>query len=280
MNTRCLNVCYFALLMFLVLGISSSGQAQNAADSQKVTNSTDLDQAIEDAIKNQPVEKSAPETEVTPEMYKKEEIVPPSEAVTTESTNKKSAAQNAVLEGIQISSEPGEVSDEKIYTCYFIFRDKPTSYFYEAKQKENIIVFEFNDVELGASPIPSVKELPIQGFRIETDKVDANKEVVGLTPEWHDIVKVNFYMDGIPLINVKDEYSVISFSFKWSTNPEKQKMLVKKETNNRPLILSLIGGAALVAGGVVTYFLVKPETTTGPQELDIKDLPKPPNPHP
>jgi hypothetical protein len=280
MKKMSLNAGSFAFLMFLVLGISSSGQAQYAPDSQNVTNAGDLDKAIEDAIKNQSAGKGEPEAEVSPDMYKKEEIVPPSETVKTESTNKRSAAQNAVLEGIQISSEPGEVSDEKIYTCYFIFRDKPTSYFYEAKQKEKIIVFEFNDVELGASPIPSVKELPIQGFRIETDKVDANKEVVGLTPEWHDIVKVNFYMDGIPQINVKDEYSVISFSFKWSTNPEKQRTLIKKETNNRPLVLSLIGGAALVAGGVVTYFLVKPETTTGPQELDIKDLPKPPNPHP
>lgn len=70
-----------------------------------------------------------------------------------EDTEKKSKVQNAILEGIQISSDSGETAQEKIVTCYFIFRDKPTSYFYEAKQKEKEIVFEFNDVIVGPSPI-------------------------------------------------------------------------------------------------------------------------------
>lgn len=171
---------------------------------------------------------------------------------------KVSAVQNAVLEGIQLSKEAGDSPDESIVSCYFIFRDKPSSYFYEAKVKQKTIVFEFNDVVLGVSPIPSAKEPPIQGFRIESQKVDANKEVVGLNPEWHDILKVSFFFDAIPEITVKDEYSVISYSFRWSTNPEKQKELVKDEGGNKVLLFSLIGcGVALGAAGA--YFFLKEE---------------------
>lgn len=159
-----------------------------------------------------------------------------------------SAVQNAVLEGIQLSKEPGDTPDESVITCYFIFRDKPTSYFYEAKVKQKTIVFEFNDVARGVSPIESSKESPIQGFRIESAKVDANKEVVGLNPEWHDILKVSFFFDAIPEITVKDEYSVISFSFKWSTDVEKQKDLVMDDGGNKALLFTLIGGGLAVGG--------------------------------
>ncbi len=173
---------------------------------------------------------------------------------------RKSLVQNAVLEGIQLSKEPGDTPDENIITCYFIFRDKPTSYFYEAKVKQKTIVFEFNDVVLGPSPIPQAKEPPIQGFRTETEKVDANREVVGLNPEWHDILKVSFFFDAVPEITVKDEYSVISFSFRWSTDPEKQKELVQDEGGNKALLFSLIGGGVGISAlaGILIFFKDEP----------------------
>ncbi len=170
-----------------------------------------------------------------------------------------SVVQNAVLEGIQLSKEPGGAPDESIITCYFIFRDKPSSYFYEAKVKQKTIVFEFNDVVLGASPIPSAKEPPIQGFRIESDKVDANREVIGLNPEWHDILKVSFFFDAIPEITVKDEYSVISYSFRWSTNPEKIEELTVDEGGNKALLFSLIGGG-IVLGGLGAFLIFKEDS--------------------
>jgi hypothetical protein len=193
------------------------------------------------------------------------------------SSTKKSKIQNAVLEGIQLSSEPGESIDEKIVTCYFIFRDKPSSYFYEAFPKEKEIVFEFNDVQVGASPILSAKEPPIQGFRFQSEKIDANKEVVGLNPEWHDILKVHFFFDAIPEITVKDEYSVISFAFKWTTNPEKVKQYTQKYGVNKPLLISLISGGIAIPA-VVALILLKnadpPNTETPP--LSIHDLPSHP----
>jgi hypothetical protein len=188
-----------------------------------------------------------------------------------------STIQNAILEGIQLSSEPGESSDEKIVTCYFIFRDKPSSYFYEALPKEKEIVFEFNDVEVGSSPILSAKEPPIQGFRFQSQKIDANKEVVGLNPEWHDILKVHFFFDAIPEITVKDEYSVISFAFKWTTNPEKVKQYTQRYGVNKPLLISLIGGGIAIPAVVALVLLSKNDGPDEPLPLSIEDLPSHPS---
>jgi len=193
-----------------------------------------------------------------------------------------SSIQNAVLEGIQLSSEPGQEAHERIITCYFIFRDKPSSYFYEAKPKENKLVFEFNDTELGASPIPSMQEKPIQGFRVEPIKVDVNAEVKGLKPEWHDVIRVSFYMDAVPEISVKDEYSVISYTFTWSTDPSKQKayMAVDAGQKSKTLMFSIGGGVGLAAAaGVVWYFLQGGKTPDKTPELSIDDLPRHPDPH-
>jgi hypothetical protein len=164
--------------------------------------------------------------------------------------------QNAVIEGIQLSSEPGEKSDEKVISCYFIFRDKPSSYFYEVKAKEKKIVFEFNDTKTGSSPIPSTAEAPIRGFTAELQKIDINKEVKGLKPEYHSQVRVTFQLDKVPEIHVVDEYNVISFSYKWSDNPAKTDNYVLKEGSNKTIWIS----SACVAGvgaGVLGYYIWK-----------------------
>lgn len=188
-----------------------------------------------------------------------------------------SSAQNAVLEGIQLSSEPGDEEHEKIITGYFIFRDKPTSYFFEAKPRENKIVFDFNDTEMGSSPIPSQKEPPIEGFRIEETKIDINAEVQGLTPEWHDVLRVSFFMDNIPEITVKDEYSIISFSFRWTTDPTQIKKYVQERNTGKVFLFSSLGLGA-VGGGLLAYFLIQPDTPPEePKPLGIDDLPSHPD---
>ena len=170
---------------------------------------------------------------------------------------KVSLVQNAVLEGVQISKEPGESPDESIITGYFIFRDKPSNYFYEVKKKQKLIEFEFDDVVEGSSPIASVEEPPIKGFKIESRKIDKNKDVVGLNPEWHDVIKVTFRCDAVPKINVKDEYSIISFSFRWSTKEDKAEIYTDNDRNRKPLLFVLLGtGAAL--GGLGAYLFLKP----------------------
>ncbi|HUI91993.1 MAG TPA: hypothetical protein VLX68_07090 [Chitinivibrionales bacterium] len=182
--------------------------------------------------------------------------------------------QNAVLEGIQISSEPGKEAGENVVTCYFIFRDKPSSYFYEKKPKINKLVFEFNDTQKGTSPIPSTKQPPIDGFEIEQKKIDINKEVKGLNPEYHDMISVTFNLTAMPIISVTDEYNVISFTFKWNPNNVK-KYISTEEKPNGAVIGTSIGGGVLLLG-VVGYFLWKrfnPPPQQGEEILDTTDLP-------
>jgi hypothetical protein len=185
--------------------------------------------------------------------------------------------QNAVIEGVQLSSEPSKEANESIITCYFIFRDKPSSYFYEVKKKTNKLVFEFNDTQKGNSPVASQKLAPIEGFELEQGKIDVNREVKGLNPEWHDMVTVTFSLSAIPKINVADEYNVISFSFKWSSDPAKAKALVAHEGGVSPGAVVGISGGVLVAGGIAGYFiwnyLKSRPGPVGQGEVDTNDIP-------
>lgn len=180
--------------------------------------------------------------------------------------------QNAVLEGIQFSSEPGKEPEEKVITCYFIFRDKPSSYFYEVRKKTKKLVFEFNDTQKGTSPVASQKETPIEGFEIEQKKIDVNKEVRGLNQEWHDLISVSFDLSMLPQVHVSDEYNVISFSYKWTTDPLKIKNYVVQDDGKKNLVIwGSVGGLALIGGGILIFLPHK--TTPPPGPLSKDDLP-------
>ncbi len=183
--------------------------------------------------------------------------------------------QNAVLEGIQISSEASNVPGEKIVTCYFIFKDKPSSYFYEIKKKNKKLIFEFNDTQIGTSPIGSTNEPPLERFDIEQRKIDVNKEVKGLNQEWHDLIAVTFFLSKVPQIEVKDEYNIISFSYKWTTDPAKEKDYeIQEDHRNKVLVFGSIGAVGLVGGGFLWYFLSHKGTSTEPEgPIPINDLP-------
>lgn len=178
----------------------------------------------------------------------------------------------AVIEGVQISGEPGERPDEKVISCYFIFRDKPSSYFYEVKVKEKKIIFEFNDTKTSAAPIPSAAEPPIKGFTVDERKIDVNKDIKGLKPEYHNQIKVTFNVSAVPDIHVNDEYNVISYSYKWTTDSTKLDKYIIKPGKKWPIYLAL--GAVATGGGVAAYILTRPPpppAPTGP--LGISDLP-------
>jgi hypothetical protein len=185
--------------------------------------------------------------------------------------------QNAVLEGIQFSSEEGKEPGEKVVTCYFIFKDKPSSYFYEVRKKQKKLLFEFNDTQKGTSPVASLKEEPIEGFDIEQKKVDVNKEVKGLNQEWHDLITITFDLRKLPQIDVKDEYNVISFSYKWTTDPLKEKTYeIVEEGKNNLVVWGSVGGLGLIGGGILIYYLRphNPPPPDGP--IDVSDLPSHP----
>jgi hypothetical protein len=117
--------------------------------------------------------------------------------------------QDAVIEGLQVSTEKGATADEVVVTCYFIFRDKPSSYFYEVDRRERKLTFEFVDARTGSSPIAALEQAPIQEIVINEDQVDANKEIKGLNPEWHDMIRITFQLEHIPVISVSDESNSI-----------------------------------------------------------------------
>jgi hypothetical protein len=204
------------------------------------------------------------------------EVTPPEEPPASSAAAPANPVQNAVLEGIQLSSEPGKETGENIVTCYFIFRDKPSSYFYETKKKLNKLVFEFNDTQKGTSPIPSSKQAPIEGFDIEQIKKDVNKEVKGLNPEYHDMISVTFNLSAMPQISVTDEYNVISYSFKWSSDPAKLAKYVSKEGKTNPAVVTTLTGGGVLILGVAGYFIWKYLNPVKPPplgDLDTFDLP-------
>ncbi len=135
-------------------------------------------------------------------------------------------------------------------------------------------MFEFNDAQKGASPVASQKLPPIEGFEIEQGKVDANKDIKGLKPEWHDMASVTFNLSAIPKISVTDQNNVISFNFKWSTDPAKQKTLVERQgSTNWGLVGGLAGGGALAVGALL-YLVLKPQPRPLAEgDLDTSDIP-------
>jgi hypothetical protein len=179
--------------------------------------------------------------------------------------------QDAVIEGLQVSTEKGATDDEVIVTCYFIFRDKPSSYFYEVNRKERKLTFEFVDARTGTSPIAALEQAPIQEIVITEDQVDANKEIKGLNPEWHDMIRISFQLEYIPVISVSDESNIISFRYKWTTDSEKITQYI--EANRFPMVFWISGGTLGSIGiGVLTYFLIPKKQPS--KELLTDDLPR------
>ena len=180
--------------------------------------------------------------------------------------------QDAVIEGLQVSTEQGKTSDEVIVTCYFIFRDRPTSYFYDINRKEKRLVFEFVDARTGTSPIAALHQPPLKEIIIEESQVDANKDIKGLNPEWHDMIRITFELELLPAFSVTDEANIISFNYKWTTDPAKYQQYI--EANRFPMVFWISGGVLGAIGiGTLTYFLIPkpPPKPEGP--LSMNGLP-------
>jgi hypothetical protein len=247
----------------------------NDASSDSNNNASSVEQSA-------PAEQNAPAAKQqnnAPSVAPKAPVNDPDESLGEDNTpvsdqNSSDMIQDAVLEGIQIASEDGKIAGEKIVTCYFIFKDKPSSYFYEVKKKSKKMIFEFNDTKKGTSPIASIKEAPIDGFTIEEKKVDVNKEVKGLKQEWHDLVSVSFDMRKLPPIDVKDEYNVISYTYKWTTDPLREDQYAIKDEGKKNLVIwGSIGGIGLIGGGILVYKATSGSSKQTDGPLDISNLP-------
>ena len=237
-------------------------------DSYETEQPVDSEPVMEPATEAPPVVPGTPNyTTGTPYTSSLPEVGQPPES------SGEAGFQNAIIEGVQLTAETGTVPDEKLVTGYFIFRDKPSSYFYEVKLREKKLIFEFNDTRVGSSPVPTASEPPIKGFIIEQGKIDVNKAVKGLRPEWHDLIRVVFDLEAVPEVHVNDEYSIISFSFKWTSDPAKQKKYTVRDQTPKVILWSTagVGGVAL---GAVAYLLLRPDGDEKPlTKLSIDDLP-------
>jgi len=179
---------------------------------------------------------------------------------------------DAIIEGLQVSVDKGTVQDEIIVTCYFIFRDKPSNFFYNIDRKENRLTFEFVDAKTGTSPIAALEQAPIREIVIEEDQTDVNKSIKGLNPEWRDVIRISFDLDYLPVISVTNEQNIISFNYKWTTDSERIPQYLYKD--KFPL---LFWGSAGVLGsigiGILTYFLTKKDPEPESNVLTVDDLP-------
>jgi len=179
---------------------------------------------------------------------------------------------NAVIEGLQVSVENGSVQDEITVTCYFIFRDKFSSYFYNIDRKENKLTFEFVDARTGSSPIAALEQAPIKEIVIEEDQTDANKSVKGLNSEWHDVIRITFELEQLPVISVTNEQNIISFSYKWTTNSEMIPKYLYKD--KFPLLFwGSVGVLGSIGTGILIYFLARKEPPPPDNTLTVDDLP-------
>jgi len=227
----------------------------------------------------EPVPSFQPVQEFEPYVSPMDELPKESDYCVTIRSNRlhESLFQDAIIEGLQFSSEPGSTEDEVIISCFFIFRDTPSSYFYDLNRKDKKLVFEFADARTGFSPIRVDEQSPITGIVIEELQVDANKEIKGLNPEWHNYIRITMNLSHIPIVTVSDEHNIISFRYTWTTNPEKYHQYV--EPNRFPLVFWLSGGALGAIGiGLLTYFLIPKKEKVIDPTLPLDDLPLRPRP--
>jgi len=183
--------------------------------------------------------------------------------------------QDAVIEGLQVSVSNGTVQDEIFVNCYFIFRDKFSKFFYSVDRKENKLVFEFVDARTGSSPIAALEQAPIREIVIEEDQIDANKDIKGLAPEWHDVIRITFELDYLPVVSVSNEQNIISFGYKWTTDSDKIQQYVYKD--KFPILFwGSAGVLGAIGSGVLAYFLLKPVPQPPSNVLPTDDLPNRP----
>jgi hypothetical protein len=161
--------------------------------------------------------------------------------------------QYAVLEGIKLSTQAGKTASEKNVTWYFVFKDKPSSYFYEFDKKNKQLVFEFSDAQATMDSIHSLQDAPVSGFEVIQKKVDANREVKGLTPEWHGLVTVTFRLNKIPKISVKDDNNIVSLNYLWTSDTALEKNYESLVPAKKKYVLwGTIGlGAVGITAGVI-----------------------------
>ncbi len=125
------------------------------------------------------------------------------------------ANPSCTLEGIQVLKKENGKNPQDV-NIVFLLTEKPSVYFnyYDAGRKA--VVFDFYDTHIGESLMDSIHEPPITTSSVEPSRVDLNRDVAGLKPDFRDVVRVSLYTPRDFEYDVREEDNVITLSFKWN----------------------------------------------------------------
>jgi hypothetical protein len=187
--------------------------------------------------------------------------------------------EKAQLVGVQLESKPGATKDETMSDISFIFIDRPTAYYHS--QKDNTLTVEFYDAVIGAEALPRIKQPPFTDCMIANEKLNVNKDIEGMAPDFKDVVRVTFTLEaGVQIdYTMTDDFNVVTLSSTWS----KTGSIVSKKTQKKSkLWMWIVGGVVGVSGAAAAYLLLTGETTppqdtiTPPWDPALPDLPPTP----
>ncbi len=115
----------------------------------------------------------------------------------------------------------------------FLFSEEPSygiTYFSFYDSTIKAIVLDFYDSFIGESILDSIQEFPIQSCKVEQYKVDLNKGISGLKPDYRDVVRIKLFSDyDIPIRVFQNNFNVIQLSLEW--NDDIRKSLTKKDNS-------------------------------------------------
>ena len=180
--------------------------------------------------------------------------------------------EKAQLVGVQLESKTGATKDETMTDISFIFIDRPTAYYHS--QKDNVLTVEFYDAVIGAETLPRIKEQPFTDCMIAMEKMNVNKDIEGMAPEFKDVVRVAFTLEaGVQIdYTMADDFNVVTLYSTWSRTGSIVSMKTAKKSK---LWMWVVGGVVGVSGAAATYLILSQKSDTVEKNPEKWDPPEP-----
>ena len=157
------------------------------------------------------------------------------------------------VEGVKVTKkETGK--GQKDVNVVFLLTQRPTAYFSYYDPDKKAVVFDFYDTRIGKSIFDSVSASPITASRVESFKIDLNKDVPGLKPDIRDVVRVSLFTPYDFGYDVGEDVGVITMSYKLGVQPQTP-MVDEGRSLNWKLLLGIALAGAL--GLAAALLLVK-----------------------
>ena len=180
--------------------------------------------------------------------------------------------EKAQLVGLQLESRPGATKDETMTDISFIFIDRPTAYYHNLK--DNILAVEFYDAVIGSEELPRIKQPPFTDCKIANEKLNVNKDIEGMAPDFKDVVRVTFALEaGVQIdYTMTDDFNVVTLSSTWSKTGS---IVTKRTTQKSKMWMWIVGGVVGVSGAAAAYLVLTQKTDTVVKTPEIWDPPEP-----